>query len=145
MNISIQIVLTAIITLIVVQTIKLTTDGIKGNYNLKSIMSVYGGMPSSHTATVISLTTLVGYYAGVESVSFGISIIFSAIVIIDAMMFRGYVDHNSLALKKLVDKLPESEKKNMHPIVTKLKHTPLQVFVGALIGFAIGTLSHILF
>ncbi len=145
MNISIQIVLTAIVTLIIVQTIKLTTDGIKGNYNLKSIMSVYGGMPSSHTATVTSLTTLVGYYAGVESVSFGIAIIFSAIVIIDAMMFRGYVDHNSLALKKLVDKLSDADKENMHPIVTKLKHTPLQVFVGALIGFTIGTLSHLVF
>lgn len=145
MNISIQIVLTAIVTLIIVQTIKLTTDGIKGNYNLKSIMSVYGGMPSSHTATVVSLTTLVGYYAGADSVSFGIAIIFSAIIIVDAMKFRGFVDDNSKVLKKIVDNHPEIAAEGLHPVSTKLQHTPLQVFIGALIGFAIGTLSHILF
>ncbi|XOU94648.1 MAG: divergent PAP2 family protein [Candidatus Kerfeldbacteria bacterium] len=145
MNITIQIVLTAIITILVVQTIKLTTDGIKGNFNLKGILSVYGGMPSSHTATVTSLTTLVGYYAGVDSIAFGISIIFSAIIIVDAMKFRGFVDENSKVLKMIVDNHPELANEGLNPVSTKLQHTPLQVLIGGIIGFAIGALSYYIF
>ena len=145
MNITIQIVLTAIVTILVVQTIKLTTDGIKGNFNLKGILSVYGGMPSSHTATVASLTTLVGYYAGIDSISFGISIIFSAIIIVDAMKFRGFVDENSKVLKMIVENHPELTKEGLHPVSTKLQHTPLQVLIGGIIGFALGTLSYLIF
>lgn len=142
MNITIQIVLTAIVTILIVQTIKLTTDGIKGNFNLKSILSVYGGMPSSHTATVTSLTTLVGYHSGIESTSFGIAIIFSAIIIVDAMKFRGFIDDNSKVLKMIVDNHPELTKERLHPVFTKLQHTPLQVLIGGIIGFVLGTLSY---
>lgn len=145
MNITIQILLTAIVTIFVVQTIKLTTDGIKGNFNIKSILSVYGGMPSSHTAVVSSLTTLIGYHEGVNSPAFGIAIIFSMIIIVDAMMFRGYVDDNSNILKKIVDNHPEILKEGLKPVATKLKHTPLQVLIGALIGFGLGTLAFVIF
>jgi len=145
MNITIQILITAIVTLFVVQTLKLTTDGIKGNFNMKSIMSVYGGMPSSHTAVVASLTTVVGYHEGMNSAAFGIAIIFSAIIIIDAMNFRGYVDNNNKILKKIVENHPEINTNGASPIATKLAHTPLQVLVGAIIGFAIGTAAHFIF
>lgn len=145
MNITIQIIITAIVTIFIVQTLKLTTDGIKGNFNMKSILSVYGGMPSSHTAVVTSLTTLVGYHEGMNSAAFGIAIIFSAIIIVDAMKFRGYVDDNSKVLKKIVDNHPEIVKDGLKPIATKLQHTPLQVLIGALIGFGIGTLAYVIF
>ena len=42
-----------IIPLIVVigsQAIKLATDGIRGNFDLRNFFITYGGMPSSHTA-----------------------------------------------------------------------------------------------
>ncbi len=145
MNITIQIVLTAIVTLLVVQTLKLTTDGIKGNFNIKGILSVYGGMPSSHTAVVTSLTTLVGFHEGVNSATFGIAIIFSIIIIVDAMEFRGYVDDNSKVLKKIVDNHPEIINNDLKPIATKLAHTPLQVFIGILIGIGMGALAHFIF
>ena len=145
MNITTQIIITAIVTIFVVQTLKLATDGIKGNLNIKSILSVYGGMPSSHTAVVTSLTTLVGFHEGMNSAFFGISLIFSAIIIIDAMKFRGYVDGNSKVLKKIVDNHPEIIKDDSKPIETKLQHTPLQVFIGALIGIGIGSLAYVIF
>ena len=44
-----------------------------------------GGMPSSHSATVIALTTSVGIKLGIGSIPFAVCLIFSIIVIHDAM------------------------------------------------------------
>ena len=143
MNTTLEIILAAALTLVVVQSIKLATDGIKGNFNLKGIFSVYGGMPSSHTAVVASLCTMIAYKEGLDSTAFSMALIFSMIIIADATMFRGYVDRNSLALKKLVEKLPDADKEGLKPVFTKLKHTLPQVLVGAAIGYGIASIIHL--
>jgi len=144
MNITLEIILTALLTLFVVQSIKLANDKIKGNFNLKHLLTTYGGMPSSHAAIVTSLCTIIAYKEGADSVAFGIALIFSLLVIVDAMMFRGYVDRNTLALKKLIEKLSPEEQKGFLPIATKLKHSFPQILVGTLIGFAIASLTQLL-
>ncbi len=142
MLLSIEIILTAVITFIVVQSIKLATDGIKGNYNIRSILSTYGGMPSSHAAFVISLTTLVGYREGTDSTAFGIALIFSLIVIVDAIFLRKYINLQGLALQRLIQVLPPDQQKSFPAITTGLQHTFSQVVVGSIIGFLIATAVH---
>ena len=144
MNISLEVILAPILTLFVVQSIKLATDGIKGNFNLKNVLSTYGGMPSTHTAVVTSLCTMVAYKEGGNSTALAIAIIFSLIVITDTMVLRRFIDKNSQVVKRLVDKLPESERKQFPSISTKLQHTFPQVLVGGLIGFAIAALIQFL-
>lgn len=144
MNISLEVILAPILTLFVVQSIKLATDGIKGNFNLKGVLTSYGGMPSSHTAIVTSLCTMVAYQEGVNSIAFAIAVIFSAIVITDTLVLRKFIDQNSQAVKKLVNKLSPSEQKEFPTIITKLRHTFPQVLVGALIGFAIAFIINLI-
>lgn len=145
MNISIELLLAPILTLFIVQSIKLTTDGIKGNFNLKSILTAYGGMPSSHAAVVTSLSTMIAYHEGFWSVAFAIAAIFSAIVITDAIVLRGFIQSHGEVLDHLVKKLPESEQKSLVFIPAKLRHTLPQVLVGIVIGFAIATIIKLLF
>ena len=145
MSVSYEVILAPILTLFVVQSIKLATDGIKGNFNLKNVLSVYGGMPSSHTAVVTSLTAMVGYTQGFECACFAISVIFSLVVIADAIMLRKYIDQNSRAVKMLVEKVPAEERDKFPKVVVNLRHTLPQVLVGALIGFAIATLIQFLY
>ncbi len=145
MNIALETILTAALTLFVVQSIKLATDGIRGNFNLSNVFYSYGGMPSSHTAVVSSLCTIVAYHDGFDSISFSIAVIFSIIIIGDAMMFRGYVDRNSLALLKLLEKLPKDERERLKPLKTNLRHTFSQVVVGAMIGIGIASLVRLLY
>ena len=52
-------------------------------FNFKRIMQA-GGMPSSHSAVVVSLTTMIAKAEGITSPLFGISLIFSIIVMYDA-------------------------------------------------------------
>ena len=140
MNFSLDIILVPILTMIVVQAIKLATDGIKGNFNLTSILTTYGGMPSGHSAFVTSLCAMVAYREGIESVAFSVSVIFSLLVITDAMQFRKHVDQQGKAITALTKLLPQSDQSSIPTFASGLEHTFPQVVVGVLIGIAIPSL-----
>jgi len=144
MNIPLEIILAPFITIFLVQSIKLAFDGIKGNYNLKNILSTYGGMPSSHSAVVVSLTTMVGYHTGINSATFAVAAIFSIIVIADAMIFRRYVDNNSQAVLKLLKKDHPAKSSELSSLSHKLEHTGSQVLVGGLIGFVVASIIYLI-
>ena len=93
-----------------------------------------GNMPSSHTATVIALTTVVGLRDGLASAVFGVAALFSAIVMYDAMMVRRSVGEQGIAVQALI-----KATKTKTPLPRAAKgHTPMEVLVGSLLGIAIG-------
>lgn len=141
----VKILITPFITLFIVQSIKLLTDGIKGNYNIRGMFFTYGGMPSSHTAFVTSMSVMVAYTEGLNSSNFGIAMVLSLIVITDAVILRRYIDNHGKAVKMLVERLPADEQKNYPPIATKLEHTIPQVLVGAGVGIVIASLIYFIF
>lgn len=94
-----------IIVVISSQVIKLLTDSIRGNFDLRNLFITYGGMPSSHTAFTLSLATLIGLRIGFDSPLFAVAIIFSLIIINDALAFRNLVGTTSG--RKLGHSLPE--------------------------------------
>ena len=51
-------------------------------FNFKRIMQA-GGMPSSHSAVVVALTTMIAKAEGINSPVFGVSLIFSFVVMYD--------------------------------------------------------------
>src|SRR5437870_7893889 len=99
-----------------------------------------GGMPSSHSALVTSLATATGRVAGIDSAAFAISLVLAAIVMYDAAGVRRAVSIQARILNQMIDEAFQG-----HPIAEKrlrelIGHTPIQVFVGALIGIVIGLL-----
>lgn len=90
-----------------------------------------GGMPSSHTAFVATLTTAVGLRAGVASDLFAIACSFSVIIIFDAIRVRGAIQINSEALRKVVAPMPEASRpETSHDV----GHSIPEVAVGMLVG-----------
>ena len=71
---------------------------VTGKFNFKRIMGA-GGMPSSHTAIVVSLTTLVGKHEGVGSAIFAVCLIFSLVVMYDATGVRRAARKTSINIK----------------------------------------------
>ena len=57
--------------------------------NFKRIIGA-GGMPSSHSAIVMVLTTMIGREYGITSPIFAMSLIFSAVVMYDAAGVRKF-------------------------------------------------------
>jgi len=109
-------------------------------FNFKRIVGA-GGMPSSHTAIVTSLTTLIGKYQGVDTPIFAVSLIFSLVVMYDACGVRRAAGKQAAILNKIIQTPGLTSVQVSEKLVELLGHTPIQVFVGALIGIFVGVIA----
>ncbi len=93
-----------------------------------------GNMPSAHSATVVSIATLIALRDGVDSGLFGLAAVLALVVMYDAMMVRHSVGEQGAVIKRI---LKESNIAVKEPHVAD-GHTPLEVVVGACIGVLAG-------
>ena len=106
--------------------------------NFKRIIGA-GGMPSSHSAFVCSLATTIGITEGVSSPLFAMAVALSAIVMYDAAGVRRAAGKQA----KILNQIIESEGENINvqeKLIELLGHTPLEVYVGALVGIVMAFL-----
>lgn len=121
-----------------IQLFKLIYDlVVNKKFNFKRILQS-GGMPSSHTGVVVGLTTMIGKSQGINSPIFAVSLIFSFIVMYDAAGVRRAAGKQAKLLNKIVETPGLSGVEVSEKLVEVLGHTPVQVFVGALIGIVVG-------
>ena len=104
-----------------------------------------GGMPSSHSSFTCSLAAAVGFIDGFDSVAFAIAAAFAFIVMYDATGVRRSAGHQAKILNRIIDKIG---KEDITETGKKLKellgHTPIQVFVGAMLGVAISVFRYVI-
>lgn len=108
-------------------------------FNFKRIMGA-GGMPSSHSAVVMSLSTMIGKSEGFGTPIFAISFAFAMIVMYDAAGVRRAAGKQAQLLNKLVETPGLTGIQVQEKLVEVLGHTPKQVLVGALIGIIVGVI-----
>ncbi len=121
-----------------IQTFKVIYDLVTTKkFNFKRILGA-GGMPSSHSAVVTSLATLVGKNEGITSPIFAVAIIFAFVVMYDAAGVRRAAGKQAKLLNKLVETPGLSGVQVGEKLVEVLGHTPTQVIVGAAIGVIAG-------
>ncbi len=109
-------------------------------FNFKRIMGA-GGMPSSHSAVVVGLATLIGKYEGIDTSIFALALIVAFVVMYDACGVRRAAGKQAELLNKLVETPGLTGVQVSERLVEVLGHTPVQVFVGALIGFIVGMIA----
>jgi uncharacterized protein len=102
------------------------------------VLAETGGMPSSHAAIVMGMTTAVGKYAGVSSAAFAIALIFSFVVMYDAAGLRRAAGRQAAILNRLVEDLVHMRGMQEQRLRELLGHTPVEVLVGALLGIGVG-------
>lgn len=100
------------------------------------IFTTTGGMPSSHSAGVISLSVSVGLVEGFSSVSFAIALGFALVVLQDAAGLRRAAGKTAATLNRLVQEIADhtNETKPYEVLKELLGHTPFEVFMGSLFG-----------
>ena len=106
-------------------------------FNFKRILGA-GGMPSSHSAVVVALCTMIGKKYGVNSAIFALSIVFAFVVMYDAAGVRRAAGKQAKLLNKIVQTPGLTNVEVTEKLQEVLGHTPTQVLVGALIGFIVG-------
>ena len=109
-------------------------------FNFKRIMGA-GGMPSSHSAVVVGIATLIGKYEGVNTPIFAVALIFSFIVMYDAAGVRRAAGKQAKLLNQIVETPGLSGIQVSEKLVEVLGHTPIQVIVGAIIGVVAGLMA----
>lgn len=97
-----------------------------------------GGMPSSHSALVISVTTAIGFHSGIKSDVFVLALCLSMVVIRDAMGVRRSSGIQAKTLNNLGREISQKTGINYKPVKEIQGHKPLEVVCGALMGFFIG-------
>ena len=95
-------------------------------------------MPSSHSAVVMCLAIMIGKDQGFNSCIFALSVIFALVVMYDAAGVRRAAGKQAVLLNKIVETPGLSVPEVGEKLVEVLGHTPMQVFVGAIIGIVVG-------
>ncbi len=123
-----------------IQLFKFIYDLVKSKkFNFKRLMQA-GGMPSSHSGVVVSLTTMIGKNVGINTPLFAVALIFSFIVMYDAAGVRRAAGKQAKLLNKIVETPGLTGLQVSERLVEVLGHTPVQVIVGAAIGVVVGLL-----
>lgn len=105
--------------------------------NLKRLMGA-GGMPSSHSAVVVALATMIGRNQGITSPIFALSVIFAFVVMYDACGVRRETGKQAHILNEIIKSPGLTSVEVSEKLVELVGHTPFQVFAGAVIGLIIG-------
>ncbi len=126
----------ALISGLAAQVLKVVVDLIQQRkFNPLRIIDT-GGMPSSHTSVVTTLTVGVAVYQGISSPLFGISLIFSLYFVFEATGLRQEVGNQARVLNEIIEKFRETHHLNADSLRELIGHTWAEV-VG---GFALGLL-----
>jgi acid phosphatase family membrane protein YuiD len=139
--------LSAVIAMMIAQFAKpfimLATDR-KFNWRL---FFTTGGMPSSHTAAVVALTTSIYITEGIHSLAFSISFVFAAIVMHDAMSIRRAAGKQAEVINewsRILADLHEGGEFSPENLKTMLGHNGIQVIAGTLLGLGIAYIFTVL-
>ena len=98
-----------------------------------------GGMPSSHSAFVCACAASVAYLYGWSSPLFAIAASMAIVVMYDASNVRRAAGEQAKILNYIMEHWTQMKPAMFGKELKELLgHTPLQVFMGALLGIAVG-------
>ncbi len=128
---------------ILAQLIKTVIEILKGDADVKYLYAS-GGMPSAHSAVVVSLAGYTFYHQGANSPLFGVTAIIAGIVMYDSFGVRRSSGEQAQTLNKLIGEMARNGNIRKPDEFDKLRevlgHQPLEVIVGALLGAVVATL-----
>ena len=123
-----------------VQSFKVVYELIKyKKLNMKRIWGS-GGMPSSHSALVCSLATVVALSDGIGSSNFAISVVLAGVVMYDAAGVRRAAGKQARVLNQIIES--KGDINVQEKLIELLGHTPKEVFVGAIVGVALAIMLY---
>lgn len=107
-----------------------------------SLLFSSGGMPSSHTAVVTTLSLLVATREGIGSPLFSIVAIFSLYVVFEATGLRQEVGNQARLINDLVDEIITRHQLDRRRLRELVGHTWGEVAAGMLCGFLVYLLCY---
>jgi acid phosphatase family membrane protein YuiD len=100
-----------------------------------------GGMPSSHTAMVTTLTIGVARAAGIDSALFAVTFLFSLYFVFEAAGLRQEVGNQAKLLNEIVDELRHTHHLDRTRLKELVGHTWGEVAGGFVYGLAVAAVA----
>lgn len=143
----------SVVSWVSAQMLKTLIDALKHKQFDRRRLAGAGGMPSSHSAVTCSVLLTSYYLYGFSSPIFALSFVLALIVMYDATGVRWAAGLHARAINHIVEYLEkaddEGKQQAMQELIPKLNeslgHRRIEVACGALLGFGIAFLAHILF
>ncbi len=143
MGTGIEVIIASLCATFIAQLLKFIFYYVKHKAVNFRIFASTGGMPSSHSAAVVSTMTSVGLILGFSSIEFAIALVFGLIVMYDAAGLRRSAGQMARQLNLLVDAIYEQRPHSFrNKLIELLGHTPLEVTMGAFLGIAVSIAVH---
>lgn len=96
----------------------------------------HGHMPSAHTAFAVSLLTSIGYFEGLGSGAFAVTVGLAFLIIDDALRIRMHLGDQGRYLNMLVEQLKLS-KESFPRLKERVGHRTNEVIGGGVFGFLV--------
>jgi uncharacterized protein len=119
------------------QVVKVVLDRIQKHAWDWSLFFSAGGMPSTHSALMASITLAIGIYNGFNSTLFALSFALSMVVMYDATGIRRQAGMHAQKINLMINELFRGQPISDEQLKEVLGHSPLQVLMGTLLGCAI--------
>ena len=142
----------SVIAWVSAQLIKAVVDTVKHKQFDRHRLAGAGGMPSSHSAVTCAVLLSSYYLYGFNSSTFALAFVVALIVMYDATGVRWAAGLHARAINQLVEYLNNSEdqenKNALAELIPRLNeslgHRVIEVICGALLGFAIAFIAHLI-
>ena len=129
-----KVLMIPLMVLLITQVFKTIYFSIKNRKIDLFTLITTGGLPSSHSALVSSLSTVVAKVNGITSTEFAITVILTMIVMYDASGIRKAAGEHAKILNEMLEEKEYYSSKEYKKLKELLGHTKLEVFVGFLTG-----------
>jgi uncharacterized protein len=102
-----------------------------------SLLLRAGGMPSSHSALVVSITHAVGLYTGFDNPLFAVAFMVTMVVVYDATGIRRQAGLHAALINAMINDLATGHPLKSEHLKEVLGHTPLEAFGGVVLGLLV--------
>ncbi|HCB11231.1 MAG TPA: hypothetical protein DEO94_03640 [Cyanobacteria bacterium UBA11991] len=139
-----EVLASGILAAFTAQIIKFIVFTVKSRRINFKIFTTTGGMPSTHSAGVMGMSTLVGILEGYDSIIFAVSLGFSLVIMYDAAGLRRAAGKTAACVNKIMEEIYNHDLKAVGGKLKELLgHTPLEVYVGAAYGILFAYAFHL--
>jgi acid phosphatase family membrane protein YuiD len=104
-----------------------------------------GGMPSSHSALVVSAMLSVGLLQGFDTPEFAIAVAVAMVIVYDAAGVRREAGRHAERINILINELISGHPINERQLKEVIGHTPNEVVMGVILGVVTAVVSYLLF
>ncbi|MCL4559434.1 MAG: divergent PAP2 family protein [Chloroflexi bacterium] len=136
-----RVLIAGLIAWILAQGLKLPLEYLQTRRWNWALLISTGGMPSSHSALVVSTALAIGLFVGFDSPLFALAVAIAMVVTYDATNIRRQAGMHAQKINLLINELFSGQPISEERLKEVLGHTPLEVAGGVILGVAVALIT----